>query len=211
MKRKASAVAPSTAPGETGSVPAASMPDTESRDDSRIAVLFGALYSDLHRLARSQLARSGRPVALGPTTLLHETYLAMSVRVAAFPDRARFMAYAARVMRGLIIDHVRSRTAQKRGGHLELVPSGDDIEAPAEPGGELARLGEAIDELAGFDAELASTVELKFFCGFSFGEIASMRGVSERTVQRHWEKARIYLHRVLRQAQAPLLRSPGGG
>jgi DNA-directed RNA polymerase specialized sigma24 family protein len=67
-------------------------------------------------------------------------------------------------------------------------------------GNELARIGEALDELATLDPELAQVVDLKFFCGFSFVEIAAMRGVSERTVQRSWEKARLYLHRAIRDA-----------
>jgi RNA polymerase sigma factor (TIGR02999 family) len=139
---------------------------------------------------------------LGTTTLLHEAYLNMAGRDgAAFPDRGRFMGYAARVMRGLIIDYARQRRAQKRGGQFEIGPlDGDEVAAPAGEHRELARIGAAIDELAEVDAQLAQVVDLRFFCGFSFAEIAAMRGQSERTVQRHWEKARIYLHRVLGHA-----------
>jgi RNA polymerase sigma factor (TIGR02999 family) len=164
--------------------------------------LFGELYSELHRLAKLQLARAGWGVTLGPTTLLHEAYLNVSQRESVvFTDRGRFMAYAAKVMRGLIIDYARSRQAQKRGGGFEITSMGVDHN---ELGGtpvddkELARIGTAIDELATVDASLAEVVDLKFFCGFSFAEIAVLRGVSERTVQRHWEKARMYLHRTMR-------------
>ena len=69
---------------------------------------------------------------------------------------------------------------------------------------ELTRISEALDELAAIDSLLAEVVDLKFFCGFSFRDIAAMRGVSERTVQRDWEKARIYLHHALRSAAPPL-------
>ena len=159
--------------------------------------LFGALYTELHRVARKQLARSGGGVTLGATTLLHEAYLDISQRESAvFADRGRFMAYASKVMRGLIIDYARHRRAQKRGGGFEITSldeGGGDVAEERE----LTRIGVAIDELATVDPALAEIVDLKFFCGFSFAEIAAMRSVSERTIQRHWEKARIYLHRTI--------------
>jgi len=116
----------------------------------------------------------------------------------AFPDRARFMGYAARVMRGLIIDHARNRRALKRGGQFEftsLVTGAGDQPVDA---GELTRISDALDELSKVDAALAEVVDLKFFCGLSLVEIEALRGVSERTAQRSWEKARLYLHRAIR-------------
>jgi RNA polymerase sigma factor (TIGR02999 family) len=116
----------------------------------------------------------------------------------SFPDQARFMGYAARVMRGLIIDHARERHAQKRGGLFEITSlDADAMEQPVDHR-ELVQISEALDDLAKAEPALAEIVDLKFFCGFSFGEIAAMRNVSERTVQRSWEKARIYLHRKIR-------------
>ena len=160
--------------------------------------LFQALYAELHRLAARELRRSGGPVTLGATTLLHEAYLNISGREAmSFPDRARFMGYAARAMRGLIIDHVRNRQAQKRGGGFEITALNTDIADNVADHVQLTRVGDSLDELAKVDATLAQVVDLKFFCGFSFAEIAALRGVSERTVQRDWEKARIYLHQAL--------------
>jgi DNA-directed RNA polymerase specialized sigma24 family protein len=89
----------------------------EKREGAETEILFTSLYSELHRLAKRQLAHGGRGISLGVTTLLHEAYLDMAGRSGTeFPDRARFMGYAARVMRALIIDHVRNRQAQKRGG-----------------------------------------------------------------------------------------------
>jgi RNA polymerase sigma factor (TIGR02999 family) len=173
----------------------------EGGDRSAADALFAALYSELHRLARRQLARRGAGVTLGATTLLHEAYLDISKRDGpVFPDRGRFMAYAARVMRGLIIDYARSRRAQKRGGGFEITSLGTDVVDRRADGTELARISDALDELAAVDPSLAQVVDLKFFCGFSFAEIAAMRGVSERTVQRHWEKARICLHRTVRDS-----------
>jgi RNA polymerase sigma factor (TIGR02999 family) len=137
------------------------------------------------------------------TTLLHEAYLDMSSRHGAvFPDEAHFMAYAARVMRGLIVDHARAEHAAKRGGDVEFTSLRTDVEVEAGPR-DLAAIGDALDELAAVDWPLAELVDLKFFCGLSFAEIAAMRGLSERTIQRQWDKARIYLHARIR-AQAPI-------
>lgn len=166
--------------------------------------LFSALYRELRGLARRELSRLGPGASLGVTSLLHEAYLDIAQRDSrAFPDRARFFTYAARVMRGLIIDSLRRRQAQKRGGRFEIT-SIDDKDFGATPSNdveELERLGEALDRLARVEPEIAHVVDMKFFCGFTFTEIANHRGVSERTVQRHWDKARIYLRQALRDAE----------
>ena len=165
--------------------------------------LFSSLYAELHRLARRELHRRGSLGALGVTTLLHEAYLTMSGRDGAeFVDQARFMGYAARVMRGLIVDDIRRRRSQKRGGLLHLTSLGTNADVVADPQ-VVVQISEALDELAKVEPHLAETVELKFFCGFSFAEIAAMRGVSERTVQRAWEKGRLYLHHAIGR-QGPL-------
>lgn len=168
---------------------------TDQDDRAAADALFDSLYSELHRQARRELARQGSFAGLGVTTLLHEAYLTISGREGTvFPDRARFMAYAARVMRGVIIDDIRRRRAQKRGALFEITSLGTDQAESVADAQELALISDALDELATVDADLAEIVDLKFFCGFSFAEIAAMRGVSERTVQRNWEKGRIYLH-----------------
>lgn len=159
--------------------------------------LFTELYDKLHRLAKRELRRNGG-VTLGATTLLHDAYLDMSGRDGTvFPDLNQFMGYAARVMRGIIIDYARSRQAQKRGGLFELTSLPTEIGGLVPDAGTLTRVSDALDELAATDPRLARIVDLKFFCGFSFIEIAAMSGLSERTVQRDWEKARIYLHAAL--------------
>src|ERR1700685_3918838 len=170
----------------------------EQGDEVSAEKLFTLLYGELRRLAKHQLARQGE-ISISATTLIHETYLDMVAREGqSFPDRGRFMAYAARVMRGLIIDHVRNRLAIKRGGRFELTSLTTDIGDVLGNEQELSPIGHALDELAGVDPLLSQVVDLKFFCGFSCGEIAEMMRISERTVQRKWEKARIYLHRSLR-------------
>lgn len=166
--------------------------------DAHGPVDFETLYSELHRLARRELGKHGAPISLGVTTLLHETYLDMACRDASFPDRASFMTYAARVMRGVIVDYARRHCAQKRGGLFEITSIENVAAENAVDYRELTRLSDALDELAGISPELTELVDLKFFCGFSFAEIAAMRGLSERTVQRRWDKARIYLHRSIR-------------
>jgi RNA polymerase sigma factor (TIGR02999 family) len=176
----------------------------EQGDRAAADAVFSALYEELRRMARRELALRGHGVTLSATTLLHDAYLSISSRDGtAFPDRNRFMAYASRVMRGIIIDYARSRQAQKRGGLFEITSIQTDVADEVPDAKELTELGEALDELATVDPRLARTVDLKFFCGFSFGEIAAMSGVSERTVQRDWEKARIYLHQVMRHADPP--------
>ena len=176
---------------------------TEAGDGPAADALFSALYAELRSLARRQLAGS-RGLTLGPTTLLHEAYLNIARREGvSFPDRARFLAYAAKVMRRLIIDHVRSRSAQKRGGAFEIVTldEGDGAARPAEDR-EIIQVGEALEELSTAEPPLADVVDLKFFCGFSFTEIAEMRGLSERTVRRQWEKARMYLRQRIQEGAA---------
>jgi RNA polymerase sigma factor (TIGR02999 family) len=162
--------------------------------------LFAMLYHELRRLAERNLRRANCPVTLGTTTLLHEAYLNIAGREnIAFADRPRFLAYASRAMRGLVIDYARRRRAKKRGRQFEITLAGD--EAPSdqttESAADLARLGDALDELADFEPALAELVDLHFFCGFSFGEIAGLRQVSERTVYRDWREARLLLRHAL--------------
>ena len=169
--------------------------NAEKGEASAVDALFSVLYAELRRLARAQLARASGNAPLGTTTLLHEAYIDMASREhAAFPDRARFMAYAARAMRGLIIDHVRRRDALKRGGEFSIAPLDEALLGPVARHPDVERIGAALDALSAVEPRLAQLVDLKFFCGVSFAEIAAMWGVSERTVQRDWEKARIYLH-----------------
>jgi RNA polymerase sigma factor (TIGR02999 family) len=174
--------------------------------------LFSALYVELHRLARQHL-RQGGAVANSPTTLLHETYLGIAQGNAEFPDRGRFMSYASRVMRGLIIDFSRERRAQKRGGEFQFTQLNESLaEQSPDPAFEtdtLCRLSEALDELAVHDPRLAEVVDLRYFCGFSLSDIAGMRGVALRTIQRDWEKARVLLFRLMTDQQPPTAQTCG--
>jgi RNA polymerase sigma factor (TIGR02999 family) len=166
--------------------------------------LFTTLYTELHRLARRELNRRGPVGGFGVTTLLHEAYLSISGREeTVFVDHARFMGYAARVMRGLIIDDVRRRRAEKRGGLFQITSLDTDHAGNGASPQALLQISDALDELAAVEPALAEIIELKFFCGFSFTEIAAMRGVSERTIQRGWEKGRLYLHHAIGAVPPP--------
>jgi len=159
--------------------------------------LFASLYAELHRLANSKL-RQYPGMTISPTTLVHEAYVNLAGRDGSrFPDPARFLAYAARAMRGLLIDFARRRQALKRGAGLEITQLDTNLDAQPADCAELERLAGALDGLAAVDPRLAEVVDLKYFCGFSFTEIAALRGISERTVQRDWEKARLILFRQL--------------
>ena len=175
---------------------------TAERGDRAAAdAVFAALYEELHRMARRELARRGAGVTLSATELLHNAYVSISEREGVrFPDRNRYMGYASRVMRGLIIDYSRNRQAQKRGGQFEITSISTDVADPMTSADELTRISDALDELAAVDERLVRVVDLKFFCGFSFVEIAEMMGLTERTIQRDWEKARIFLFRRLNHA-----------
>jgi len=158
-------------------------------------ILFTSLYKDLRRLARREVRRNGAHDMLSTGTLVHEAWIDISQRPALdFNEPGRFLAYAARTMRGLVIDRVRARFAQKRGGDLVITSLDTLSEDQAMQPESLEGIAEALDELETVDADLAQVVDLKFFCGFTFAEVAQMKGISERTVQRQWEKARILLH-----------------
>lgn len=168
-------------------------------------ILFGRFYAELRRVARRALARGGSDPSLGVATLLHDAYVDVSARHGAvFPDEAHFMGYAARVMRGLIVDQARALHAGSRGGDVELTSlKTDDLEITANPS-ELTAVSDALDDLAAFDSLLTEIVDLNFFCGLSFGEIAAMHGLSERSVKHKWDKARDYLFARLRGHAADL-------
>lgn len=160
---------------------------------------FAALYTELHRIARREARRYGDLVPADTTTLLHDVYLQLAHRDALqFPERGQFLAYAARAMRGLVIDRARARGAQKRGGDLAILSLDTQTAESIEDPSTLQGIGEALDELAALEPALAHLVDLKFFCGFTMHEIAKQQGVSLRTIERQWEKARGLLYLTLK-------------
>ena len=181
-------------------MPDSSQPNADLRASGSPEQLFASLYHELHALAQRRLRGLPFGCTLSTTTLLHEAYLSLSNnQELRFPDRPRFLSYASRAMRGLIIDYTRRRSATKRGGEFQLLPLSNEDVPEGSDDAHLSELGLALDELAKLDPALAELVDLHFFCGLPFVEIAAVRGVSERTVQRDWRKARVVLHHQLRQ------------
>ncbi len=162
--------------------------------------LFSELYSELHEMARSRVRRHAPITVLDTTALLHESYLRL-VKVGALSvsNRAHFLAYAARVMRSIIVDFARQRLAERRGGGMVELPldtqAGDQASSPE---ADVVRVHDALDQLASADERLVHLVEMRYFGGLTEDEIAEALGVSVRTVQRDWEKARLLLAIALR-------------
>jgi RNA polymerase sigma factor (TIGR02999 family) len=164
--------------------------DTEARD-----ALFAAAYDELHRLARARLRDGGRNTVLDTTCLVHESYLRF-VRAGELraEDRRAFFAYASRVMRSVIVNSVRERIAQKRGGSARPMTLSTQLGAKVADGEEsIMKVHEALEELAKAEPRLAQVVEMRYFGGYSEQEMAETLGVTERTVRRDWEKARLIL------------------
>ncbi len=161
--------------------------------------LYVQLYPELRRLARARLARSETITLLDTTSLLHESYLRfLQARELTFEDRGRFFAYVASVMRSVIVDEIRKRRTERRGGdavHVELDAelaggiAADEVQ--------LLRVHEAIDELAALEPRLARVVEMRYFAGLTESDIAKLLDVTERTVRRDWDKARTLLYSAL--------------
>ena len=159
--------------------------------------LFATLYAELRRLADCKL-RQYPKMTVSPTTLVHEAYVNLAGREGArFADRGQFLSYASRAMRGLLVDFARRRQALKRGAGFHITQLDTRISGQRADDGQLERLSAALDDLDRLDPRLAEVVDLKYFCGFSFAEIAALRGISERTVQRDWEKARLLLYQQI--------------
>ncbi len=164
-------------------------------DRSAADAVVAQLYTDLQRLARRHVRQAGHMTLLDTTALVHEAWMRLAGGVGKdFPDRRHFLAYAAPAMRSVVIDLVRARQAERRGGgqqHLTLdtllaeqLPHGDDT---------LLRVHEALDELAQLEPRLAQVVEMRYFAGLREQEIAEALGVTERAVQRDWQKPRLFL------------------
>jgi len=172
----------------------------QAGDRDALDKIFAALYPDLTRLARARL-RDGRRMTLVDTSgLVHECYerflRAGKVQV---ENRAHFFAYSARVMRSIIVDCARRRSAEQRGGNVAKVTLDTNVAENAMPvEDKVLEIAEAVEELARLAERLASVVEMRFFAGFSEAEIAEVLGVTERTVRRDFEKARMLLAASLR-------------
>lgn len=174
----------------------------QAREGDRAAFdrLFEVLYPELRAAAHRRLGRHSRDDAIDTTALVNECYLKLS-RVEGLPpvDRSHFLAYAATVMRSIIVDAARASHAERRGGGADAVPLDTTlIDRLADPAEEILDVDAALRELTQVDARLARVVELRYFGGLSDAEIGDALNISDRTVRRDWEKARLLLAHALR-------------
>lgn len=182
------------------------MPEHASGDSPLpVDEAFAGTYQALRRVAHARLRDSGRQRVLDTTALVHETYLKLrgSEAEPRFPDRARFLVYAGRAMRSIIVDMVRQRQTERAGGDVALLTlTGAVADAlPSRDGQEEAhilRVHEALQEMALVDARMAQVVELRYFGGMTEQEIGEALGVTDRTVRRDWEQARLFLAEALK-------------
>jgi RNA polymerase sigma factor (TIGR02999 family) len=158
--------------------------------------LFTDLYQELRRLAHSRLKQAGNPGMLDTTGLVHEAYLrSLNSGELQAQDRGPFLAYAARVMRSVIIDLVRHSQAARRGGPVQLKVTLDTniADSVSDAQDEVLKVNEALEILAKVDPQLARLVEMRYFAGLDERDIAAALGVSDRTLRRQWQKARMLL------------------
>jgi RNA polymerase sigma factor (TIGR02999 family) len=161
--------------------------------------IFGTLYPQLRRIAHGQLRRHEPITLLDTTGLVHEVWLRLAANHGLpLDDQGRFLGYASRVMRFVVIDFVRQRHAQRRGGgHLHVTLDTGTAESATLHDEQLLRLNEAIDALTQVDAKLVQVIEMRCFGGLSEIEIAAAMNITERTVRRHWQRARALLHAAM--------------
>ena len=172
--------------------PASAQPDSAQPE------LSAQAYRQLRVLARARLRHGGRETLLDTTALVHEAYLRIAGVEMGSAEQRSFLAYASRTMRSVIVDFARKRQAECRGGDALIVTlTGTIAERQPAAADDIVRVHEALEELARIDARLAQVVEMRYFAGLVEVQIAQALGVSERTVRRDWEKARLLLSRVL--------------
>ena len=172
-------------------------------EHNALGELYALLYPELRRLAHARVRRSGDMTLLDTTSLVHESYLRFEKSGAvAIGGRAQFMAYAAQVMRSVVVDAIRRRQSERGGGgaaHIEfdeaVVDAAQVAVDPRES--EVLRVHESLQELGAIDARLVKVVEMRYFAGMTEPEIADVLGLTVRTVARDWEKARLFLHASL--------------
>jgi RNA polymerase sigma factor (TIGR02999 family) len=175
----------------------------EEGDPDAVERLFPLVYEELRRAARRALAGERAGHTLQATELVHEAYFKLlGAANVDWQGKAHFVAIAARAMRQILVDHARRRQAGKRGGGVQHVTLGDAQAELAVPPEELLALDAALDRLEEQDSRLRAVVEYRFFGGLTEKEIAEVLGVTLRTVQRDWVKARAWLHQEIYPAGA---------
>jgi len=168
-------------------------------DRSAIDRLLALMYGELHQLAHRRLSATGTAITLETTGLVHESYLRfLSAGRLRVTDRAHFLAYAARVMRSIIVDLVRKHRAERHGGGAQQVTLNTNVaENASVPEDQIIRVNDALEELAEAEPRLVQVVEMRYFGGLQECEIAEILELTERTVRRDWQKARLLLRVAL--------------
>ncbi len=162
------------------------------------AALWSGLYGDLKHLARSRLRRSGPITLLDTTGLVNDAYVRMAAgRRPDYGSSEQFLGYASRVMRSVVIDLVRERQANRRGGDIERITLDTDVMGGVAAEEELLEVDQALENLARLEPRLCQVVEMRYFGGFTEAEIGAALGLTDRTVRRDWEKARLLLRAML--------------
>lgn len=173
--------------------------DCAEGDSRAFERLIPLVYDDLRRIAHRRLSAEQSGHTLSTTAVVHEAYLQLvNQATATWRDRAHFFAVASRVIRHVLIDYARARKAAKRGGDAIRIPLRDDIDGRETDMIELLALDEALGNLARHDPRLERIVEYRFFGGMTMSDAAEALGVSQRTAERDWRRARAYLYRELR-------------
>ena len=174
----------------------------EARDGNEVAraQLFAVAYEELRSQARAQLRDGGRNTLLDTTVLVHESYLRfLQAGQLAGAERGHFFSYAAQIMRSVVVDFARQRWAQRRGGDAPHVPLTLQLAAAVTSfDAQVLEMDDALEALKGVDERLVHVVEMRYFAGMTETEVAEALGVTERTVRRDWQKARLLLAAALR-------------
>jgi RNA polymerase sigma factor (TIGR02999 family) len=170
-------------------------------DQEAIDSLFELLYADLHRMARARLAENSPITLLDPTSLAHEAYLRLrNAGRIDLDSRGHFMAYCSRVLRSIIVDFARKRNAERRGGGQRNVTLSTQVaDSIGADGDDIERINDALIELEKTDPRLKQVVEMRYFGGLTEQEVAEALGVTDRTVRRDWERARLLLSVALKR------------
>lgn len=167
-------------------------------DAEALEQLMPLVFEELRRLAYGHFQREPDGHTLQPTALVHEVYMRLvEQRQVQWDNRRQFFAFAATLMRRVLVDHAKGRHAVKRGGEVRRVPLDDNLGVPGGPDVDLIALDQALSRLGRFDARQARIVELRFFAGLNHDEIAEVLGLSTTTVKREWKLARLWLFREL--------------
>jgi RNA polymerase sigma factor (TIGR02999 family) len=167
-------------------------------DRSDVDKLAELVYEDLRGLAHAKLKASAPDHTLDPTAVVHEVFIKLIDRQDIdWRSRSHFFAVCARVMRDILVDYARQKSAQKRGGNCQRIPLADDFAVSPQRDEDVLALDEALGVLAEIDERRAMIVELRFFGGMTVEEVAVALDVAERTIRKHWAATRLWLRKYL--------------